>query len=153
MPRPTAVARSPKTSAVVPESPRKIALFGQIVFAERYSALDGLRYSGLGAVSFGVFAAGLILGSACLSQRLVVRRWRPLTVLVVGLAGAILVGAPGLGADPGSAIALMVGVCVASALAKKNSRARASGSHCACASKRRRTMKRRSGAMSIRWWR
>ncbi|GIG62859.1 hypothetical protein Lfu02_72310 [Longispora fulva] len=83
-----------------------------------YSTLAGVRYAGIGTIGLGVFAAGLLLGAACLAQRLVPRRRRAWVVLGVGFAGVLLVGAPGFGSDPGGAIALMVGVCVAAALAR-----------------------------------
>ncbi|MGY0230639.1 hypothetical protein [Longispora urticae] len=83
-----------------------------------YSTLAGVRYAGIGTIGLGVFAAGLLLGATCLAQRLVPRRRRAWVVLGVGLAGVLLVGAPPLGSDPGGAVALMVGVCVAAALAR-----------------------------------
>jgi hypothetical protein len=81
-----------------------------------YSALAGGRYAGLGTVGLGVFIAGALLAAAWLAQR-VRRPWRAAVVAVAGGVGVVLVGSPYLGADPGGAVALTAGVCLAAALA------------------------------------
>ena len=81
-----------------------------------YSALAGGRYAGLGTVGLGVFIAGVLLAAAWLAQR-VHRRWRPAVVAISGGVGVVLVGSPYLGADPGGAVALTAGVCLAAAMA------------------------------------
>ncbi|HEX8627913.1 MAG TPA: hypothetical protein VF755_07065, partial [Catenuloplanes sp.] len=81
-----------------------------------YSALEGIRFAGLGPVALGVFIAGTLVFAGCLAQR-VGRGWRPVVVVVVGALAVVLVGSPYLGADPVAAIALTAGVCVAAAIA------------------------------------
>ncbi|MFI2667838.1 hypothetical protein [Micromonospora carbonacea] len=80
-----------------------------------YSALEGGRFSGLGTVGLGVFAAGSLLCAGWLAQR-VHRRWRPMVVVAVGGAAVVVVGSPYLGADSIGAIALTAGVSVAAAI-------------------------------------
>ncbi|HEY8452858.1 MAG: hypothetical protein FWJ70_12000 [Micromonosporaceae bacterium] len=80
-----------------------------------YSAHDGDRYSGLGAVGAGLLIAGVLLAAGCLAQR-ADRRWRPTVVVAVGAAGVVVAGNPYLGADVGTAVALTAGVCLAAAL-------------------------------------
>ncbi|MEU4692218.1 hypothetical protein [Actinoplanes sp. NPDC023714] len=80
-----------------------------------YSAVYGVRYSGVGSVGLGVFVAGLLLLAGCVAQR-VTRQWRPLVVVIFGGLGVVVVGSPYLGADPVGAIALTAGVCVAAAI-------------------------------------
>lgn len=80
-----------------------------------YSALEGGRYSGLGSVGFGVFAAGLMMSAGCLAQN-VERRWRPLVIAALGTIGILIVGSPHLGADPAGAIGLTAGVCLAAVI-------------------------------------
>jgi hypothetical protein len=80
-----------------------------------YSALEGVRYSGVGTVGLGVFLTGVLLGAGCLAQS-APRRWRPAVVVVVGGLGVLLVGSPYLGADPIGAVALTAGVSIAAAI-------------------------------------
>jgi hypothetical protein len=80
-----------------------------------YSALDGVRYAGIGTIGLGLFLGGILLAAGWLAQRSG-RRWRPVMISVVGGMGVVLVGSPFLGADVGGAIALTAGVCVAAAL-------------------------------------
>lgn len=80
-----------------------------------YSAIHGVRYTGLGSVGFGVFVAGLLLLAGTLAQW-VTRRWRPLVVVTFGGLGVVMVGSSYLGADQVGAIAVTAGVCVAAAM-------------------------------------
>jgi hypothetical protein len=80
-----------------------------------YSALEGGRYAGVGTIGLGVFTAGVLLAGGCLAQRFP-RAWRPLVLVLVGGVGVVLVGSPYLGADPGGAVALTAGVCLAVAV-------------------------------------
>jgi hypothetical protein len=80
-----------------------------------YSAIEGSRYSGLGSVGLGVFAAGMLFAAGCLAQW-VRRPWRPVVVVVIGGVAVVMVGSPYLGADPVGAIAVTAGVCVAAAI-------------------------------------
>ncbi|MEV0647459.1 hypothetical protein AB0I28_19530 [Phytomonospora sp. NPDC050363] len=80
-----------------------------------YSALEGGRYSGLGSVGFGVFAAGLMTSAGCIAQN-TARRWRPLVIAALGTIGILIVGSPQLGADPAGAIGLTAGVCLAAVI-------------------------------------
>lgn len=80
-----------------------------------YSALEGMRYAGIGTVGLGVIIAGVLLAAGCLAQR-VRRSWRPAVIVVVGGAAVIVVGSPYLGADPVGAIALTAGVSIAAAI-------------------------------------
>jgi hypothetical protein len=80
-----------------------------------YSALEGGRYAGVGAVGLGVFTAGTLLAAGCLAQQ-VQRRWRPLVLVLVGGVGVMIVGSPYLGADASGAVALTAGVCLAVAV-------------------------------------
>ncbi|MGC5054535.1 hypothetical protein ACLQ2S_24140 [Micromonospora sp. DT48] len=80
-----------------------------------YSALEGGRYTGLGTVGLGVFAAAALLSAGWLAQR-VNRRWRPTVMVIVGGAAVVIVGSPYLGADSIGAIALTAGVSVAAAI-------------------------------------
>ena len=80
-----------------------------------YSALQGVRYAGLGSVGLGVFVAGLLLLAGALSQW-VSRRWRPVIVVTFGGLGVVMAGSPYLGADPVGAIAVTAGVAVAAAI-------------------------------------
>jgi hypothetical protein len=82
-----------------------------------YSAAEGTRYAGIGAVGLGAFIVGILMLSACVAQLVPVRRWRPFVVAAIGAVGVILVGSPQLGADAGGALALTIGVCVAAAIA------------------------------------
>jgi hypothetical protein len=81
-----------------------------------YSAAEGTRYAGIGAVGLGAFIVGVLMLSACLAQLVPDRRWRPFVVAAVGAVGVILAGSPQLGADAGGALALTIGVCVAAAI-------------------------------------
>jgi hypothetical protein len=81
-----------------------------------YTAVDGDRYAGIGALGLGVLLAGVFVGAGAAAQR-VGRGWRPVTVALLGSAGAVLVGSPYLGADSSGAIALAAGACVAVTLA------------------------------------
>jgi hypothetical protein len=80
-----------------------------------YSAIQGARYSGVGGVGLGVFAAGALVLAGVLAQW-VRRPWRPVVVVLVGGFAVIMVGSPYLGADPVGAIAVTAGVCVAAAI-------------------------------------
>ncbi|BBH63411.1 hypothetical protein ACTI_00960 [Actinoplanes sp. OR16] len=80
-----------------------------------YSAVYGVRYSGVGSVGLGVFVAGLLLLAGCVAQQ-VTRQWRPLVMVIFGGLGVVVVGSPYLGADPVGAIAVTAGVCVAAAI-------------------------------------
>jgi hypothetical protein len=80
-----------------------------------YSALEGGRYAGVGALGLGLLIAGTLLLAGWLAQRLD-RRWRPVIVAAVGGIGVVLVGSPYLGANAGGAVALTAGVCVAAAI-------------------------------------
>jgi hypothetical protein len=80
-----------------------------------YSALEGGRYAGVGTIGLGVFTAGVLLAAGCLAQR-VPRHWRPPVLVLVGGLGVVIVGSPYLGADPGGAVALTAGVCIAVAV-------------------------------------
>jgi len=83
-----------------------------------YSAAEGTRYAGIGAVGLGAFIVGILMLSACVAQLVPDRRWRPFVVAAIGAVGVILAGSPQLGADAGGALALTVGVCVAAAIAR-----------------------------------
>jgi hypothetical protein len=80
-----------------------------------YSAAEGTRYAGVGAVGLGAFIAGILTFAACVAQ-LAPRGWRPFVVAAIGAFGVIIAGSPQLGADPGGALALTAGVCVAAAI-------------------------------------
>lgn len=80
-----------------------------------YSALEGLRYTGLGPVGLGIFLAGSLLTAACLAQR-ASRHWRPAVVAAVGGVAVVLVGSPSLGIDGGGAVAVTAGAALAAAL-------------------------------------
>jgi hypothetical protein len=80
-----------------------------------YSALDAVRYAGLGTTGLGVICGGLLLAAGCLAQQ-APRRWRPVCVAVLGGVGVMVVGSPYLGADTAGAIALTAGVCVTAAM-------------------------------------
>ncbi|HEY6596548.1 MAG TPA: hypothetical protein VI011_20940 [Asanoa sp.] len=80
-----------------------------------YSAVEGVRYSGVGTIGLGVFLTGVLLGAGCLAQR-ATRPWRPAVIVVVGGMGVVLVGSPYLGADPIGAVALTAGVAIAAAI-------------------------------------
>jgi hypothetical protein len=80
-----------------------------------YSAIQGVRYSGVGGVGLGVFVAGTLVVAGCLAQW-VRRPWRPVIVVLIGGFAVIMVGSPYLGADPVGAIAVTAGVCVAAAI-------------------------------------
>ncbi len=82
-----------------------------------YSAAEGTRYAGIGAVGLGAFIVGILVLAACVAQSVPDRRWRPFVVAAIGAFGVILVGSPQLGADAGGALALTIGVCVAAAIA------------------------------------
>jgi hypothetical protein len=75
-----------------------------------YSAVEGGRLAGLSAVGSGGFAVGVLLCAGYLAQH-VSRRRAPLAVALVGGAGVLVAGGPGM--DPGSAIALAAGVALA----------------------------------------
>jgi hypothetical protein len=81
-----------------------------------YSAVDGDRYSGVGAIGLGVLVAGLFLAAGSVATR-VPRAWRPVTVALFGSAGVVVVGSPHLGADSAGATALAVGAGIAVSLA------------------------------------
>lgn len=78
-----------------------------------YAAAAGGRIVGLSAMGAGVLIAGTLLAAGCLAQRLP-RRRGPLVLAAAGGVGVALAGLAGQ--DPGSAIALTVGVCVAAAI-------------------------------------
>jgi hypothetical protein len=80
-----------------------------------YSAIHGVRYSGLGSVGLGVFVAGLFLLGGSLAQW-VTRRWRPLVMVSFGGLGVVMVGSSHLGSDPVGAIAVTAGACVAAVM-------------------------------------
>ncbi len=80
-----------------------------------YSAVEGGRYTGLGTLAFGIFAAGTLLVAGWLAQR-APRRYRPAVMAAVGAVGVLVAGSPYLGADAGGAVALTAGVCVASVI-------------------------------------
>ncbi len=81
-----------------------------------YAVVTGDRYTGLGMVGLGAFAAGVLALAGCAATRLA-RRHRPVAVALVGAIGVIIVGSPYLGSDPGAAVAVTAGVAVAGALA------------------------------------
>ncbi|MDQ1658038.1 MAG: hypothetical protein QOD41_3121, partial [Cryptosporangiaceae bacterium] len=68
-----------------------------------YSPLVAGRFTGLGNLSFAVFAAGSLCGSAMIAQA-VPRRWRPLLLAMTGIASILLVAGPG--SDGGGVLAL-----------------------------------------------
>jgi hypothetical protein len=80
-----------------------------------YSATQGARYAGVGSVGLGVFVAGMLIVAGCLAQW-IRRPWRPVVVVLIGGLAVVMVGSPYLGADPGGAIAVTAGVCVAAAI-------------------------------------
>jgi hypothetical protein len=80
-----------------------------------YSAIEGMRYQGIGVIGLGVLTTGTMLLAGCLAQRLP-RRWRPLLFVLAGGLTVILVGNAYLGADPVGAIAVTAGVCMAAAM-------------------------------------
>ena len=82
-----------------------------------YSASEGTRYAGIGAVGLGAFIVAILMLAACVAQRVPERRWRPFVVAAIGAFGVIIAGSPNLGADAGGALALTVGVCIAAAIA------------------------------------
>ena len=70
-----------------------------------YSPLDAGRFIGFGNVSFGIFAAAVLLSAAYLGQRLT--GWRRVVLLSgMGVAAVLVVGTPGWGSDVGGVIAL-----------------------------------------------
>jgi hypothetical protein len=75
-----------------------------------HSAVEGGRLAGLSALGAGVFAVGVLLCAGYVAQRMP-RRHAPLAVALIGGAGVLVAGAPGM--DPGSAIALAAGVALA----------------------------------------
>jgi hypothetical protein len=81
-----------------------------------YTAVTGDRYTGLGMIGLGAFAAGILMVAGCAATRLT-RRYRPVAVALVGSIGVIIVGSPYLGSDPGAAVAVTAGVAVAGVLA------------------------------------
>ncbi|GAA3517493.1 hypothetical protein [Actinocatenispora rupis] len=81
-----------------------------------YAAVTGDRYTGLGMVGLGAFAAA-ILGLAGCAARGMTRRYRSVAVALLGAIGVVIVGSPYLGADPGAAVAMTAGVAVAAVLA------------------------------------
>jgi hypothetical protein len=78
-----------------------------------YSAVEGGRLAGLSAIGSGGFAVGVLLCAGYVAQR-VTRQRAPLAVALVGGAGVLVAGGPGM--DPGSAIALAAGVALAVAV-------------------------------------
>jgi len=83
-----------------------------------YSAAEGTRYAGIGAIGLGAFVFSILVLGACLAQFVGDRRWRPFVVGAVGAVGVIIVGSPQLGSDPGGALALTAGACVAAAVSR-----------------------------------
>jgi hypothetical protein len=81
-----------------------------------YSAAEGTRYAGIGAVGLGAFITAILVLAACLAQ-LIAKRWRPFAVAAVGAFGVIVAGSPQFGGDAGGALALTAGVCLAAAIA------------------------------------
>jgi hypothetical protein len=77
--------------------------------------VTGERYTGLGMIGLGAFAAAILALAGC-TARPTSRRYRPLVVALVGAMGVVVVGSPYLGADPGAAVAMTAGVAVASVL-------------------------------------
>ena len=77
-----------------------------------YSTLNSAGNAGLGPLGYGVFVTSLLMVVGCAVQ-LAPRMWRPLLIAVVGSVGVLIVGSPYLGDDPGGAVALTVGVCLA----------------------------------------
>src|SRR6185295_2759704 len=82
-----------------------------------YSAANGVRAAGLGPIGLGVLIVGVLLGAGCVAQWTPQRSWRPMVVAVIAALGVIVVGSPVLGADPGGAVALTAGGCIAAAIA------------------------------------
>ncbi|HEY2795052.1 MAG TPA: hypothetical protein VGJ28_22015, partial [Micromonosporaceae bacterium] len=80
-----------------------------------YSAAEGTRYAGIGAIGLGAFITAILVLAACLAQ-LAERRWRPFVVAAIGAFGVIVAGSPQFGADAGGALALTAGVCLAAAI-------------------------------------
>lgn len=80
-----------------------------------YSALAGDRYAGLGAIGAGLVISATLLVAGCVAQQ-VTRRWRPVVIVAIGAGGVLLVGNTYLGADVGTAVALIAGVGLAAAL-------------------------------------
>ncbi len=73
--------------------------------------LDGGRFRGFGNVPFAVFAVSLFLAAIWLTHAARHHRRRPMIIAaVVGGLGVIIAGAPQLGADGGSALALVPAV-------------------------------------------
>lgn len=67
-----------------------------------YSALVAGRFSGIGNVAFGVYAAAVVLGAALLAGR------RPLPIVAVaGVVAVAVDGAPPWGSDVGGVLALL----------------------------------------------
>ncbi|MGH3711910.1 MAG: hypothetical protein ACRDT4_00355 [Micromonosporaceae bacterium] len=75
-----------------------------------YGAVEGGRIVGLSAIGAGVFAVSVLLLGGYLAQHLP-RDRGPLAMAVTGGVGVVLAGVVGM--DPGSAIALTAGVCLA----------------------------------------
>lgn len=82
-----------------------------------YAAVTGDRYTGLGMVGLGAFAAAVLALAGCLAVR-VPRRYRPVLMALVGGAGVVAVGGPFFGADPGAAIGMTAGAAVAAVLSR-----------------------------------
>jgi hypothetical protein len=82
-----------------------------------YSATSGTRSAGIGAVGLGAFIVGVLMLAGCVAQRVPSRTWRPAVVAAIVALGVIVVGSPYLGADPGGAVALTAGGCMAAAIA------------------------------------
>ena len=81
-----------------------------------YSAAEGTRYAGIGAIGLGAFVVAILTLAGCIAQRVDDRRWRPFVVAAIGAYGVIIAGSPQSGADAGGAVALTAGVCVAAAI-------------------------------------
>jgi len=82
-----------------------------------YAAVTGDRYTGLGMVGLGAFAAAVLALAGGLAVR-VPRRYRPVLMGLVGAAGVVVVGGPFFGADPGAAIGMTAGAVVAAVLSR-----------------------------------
>ncbi|HEV2087253.1 MAG TPA: hypothetical protein VGR21_02965, partial [Cryptosporangiaceae bacterium] len=82
-----------------------------------YSALVAGRFVGFGNLAFAVFAAGCLVGAACLAQ--VTRGWRRTAVFAgVGAVAVLLTGAGAWGSDVGGIVALTPAFVIATLQAR-----------------------------------
>jgi hypothetical protein len=77
-----------------------------------YSPLVAGRFTGFGNITFGIFAACVLLAAGCIAQSLT-RERRPVLLGVVGVAAVVIVGAPAWGSDVGGLVSLSGAVVVA----------------------------------------